>query len=302
MWPWIFFVPAECRELSAEGSEARSSLRFLLVWCGVILIFFSIPRSKLGSYVLPAIPPLAILAGNALARLGTADSARRRLGAFALCNLVVASLTAVVLSAMFRSVDATLRRDVIMALGALGVGSAIAFFVARGSRNISAAVLPAAVSPAAVLVILGGGIFFIVAIGKACNDANQLYSYRSLAKQIRLLSPGCTLASYKHHIQSLPFYTGQREVLVSYRGELAPEGYLPEARASFINDDTELQRVWAGSACVVLVANVRDLKQLSDALVPTPRLVGREGKKIALVNQAQGLITDSGSSANIHSP
>ncbi len=44
--------------------------RFLLTWATVTLIFFSLSRDKLPGYILPALPPLAALAGLALARAG----------------------------------------------------------------------------------------------------------------------------------------------------------------------------------------------------------------------------------------
>lgn len=40
---------------------------FLLVWGGVILVFFSLSRGKLASYILPALLPLALLLGGVLA-------------------------------------------------------------------------------------------------------------------------------------------------------------------------------------------------------------------------------------------
>src|SRR5205085_11565467 len=55
----------------------RAAVRFLLIWFGVIFLFFSIPRSKLGEYILPALPPIAILAGEGLVRLTRMPTAQR---------------------------------------------------------------------------------------------------------------------------------------------------------------------------------------------------------------------------------
>lgn len=49
----------------AEREPERSPVRLLLVvWVGVVLLFFSLPQSKLVGYVLPAVPPLAMLAAD----------------------------------------------------------------------------------------------------------------------------------------------------------------------------------------------------------------------------------------------
>src|SRR5262249_15235721 len=84
-WPWLWFLPLGIRELYREskpspgGSQTyRSDLRLLLTWFVMVFVFFSVPRSKLGTYILPAMPPIAIVAGFALARLMDLDSGRRR--------------------------------------------------------------------------------------------------------------------------------------------------------------------------------------------------------------------------------
>ena len=45
----------------APSERRRSNARFLGIWFVVVFVFFSIPRSKLGTYILPALPPLAIV-------------------------------------------------------------------------------------------------------------------------------------------------------------------------------------------------------------------------------------------------
>jgi 4-amino-4-deoxy-L-arabinose transferase-like glycosyltransferase len=69
LFPWIpALVPLAERSLYSDTRR-----RFLLAWALFGLVFFSAARNKLPGYVLPLIPPLAILAGIALA-----DSKRHR--------------------------------------------------------------------------------------------------------------------------------------------------------------------------------------------------------------------------------
>jgi len=73
--PFWFFVPVlaagllpwtpVCAALRTGGDRR---CRFLLAWAAVTVVFFSLSRDKLPGYVLPALPPLAALAGVALAR------------------------------------------------------------------------------------------------------------------------------------------------------------------------------------------------------------------------------------------
>jgi 4-amino-4-deoxy-L-arabinose transferase-like glycosyltransferase len=64
LFPWIFFAinpfgQAGKKELQPLAKQWRS---LCWIWAGVIIVFFSIPNSKLIGYVLPVMPALALLA------------------------------------------------------------------------------------------------------------------------------------------------------------------------------------------------------------------------------------------------
>src|SRR5262245_23365379 len=66
LFPWSgLLVPALAR---LRPKLSRADL-LLLLWFALPLVFFSIAGSKLPGYILPALPPLAILMGRAAARL-----------------------------------------------------------------------------------------------------------------------------------------------------------------------------------------------------------------------------------------
>jgi 4-amino-4-deoxy-L-arabinose transferase-like glycosyltransferase len=291
MWPWICFVPMGVRELmrarggedAAEASrrqpDARGSLAFLLWWFGIILIFFSIPRAKLGSYILPAIPPLAIVAGYALCRLSRLEvsSLRRLFGTLALLNLGATAAVAFARVYFDSQSESTLLADAFAAIGALTAASLVCLAIVWRGRNAAAAA-----GALALGVVMALGV-----MGKARMDAQPLGSYRELARSIEpYLGPGCRLSSYRHFVQSLPFYTGHREALVDYRGELAPFGRSSDARESFIATDADLAQLWRGPGCTVLVVNRNDLPHVRALLGSEATVVGCEGKKLALYSRA----------------
>jgi hypothetical protein len=51
------------QEDGRSGSELAACERYLATWAGVVLIFFTVSGAKLPHYILPAVPPLAILVG-----------------------------------------------------------------------------------------------------------------------------------------------------------------------------------------------------------------------------------------------
>jgi len=70
LFPWTgLLVPAAAE---ARAKDRRDLL--LVCWLGLPLVFFSLAGSKLPGYVLPCLPPLAILMGRAAARLHEAAS------------------------------------------------------------------------------------------------------------------------------------------------------------------------------------------------------------------------------------
>ncbi len=63
--PWTFFTArAACKIIVSRAWRTDTLLRFLLVWCIVVIGFFSAGTGKLMSYILPALPPLALLLGR----------------------------------------------------------------------------------------------------------------------------------------------------------------------------------------------------------------------------------------------
>lgn len=87
--PWCLFLPWTFRR--KHENKVTSDIRLLFwIWLATTLIFFSIPRSKLAGYVLPATPALA-----ALVALGMASHAGTWIGS-RINALANASLAAVV--------------------------------------------------------------------------------------------------------------------------------------------------------------------------------------------------------------
>lgn len=68
-FPWVLFAPAAGLSLRrADSQEARLWHGFALIWIAVVLVPFSLVRTKLPGYVTPLLPPLALLVGAELDR------------------------------------------------------------------------------------------------------------------------------------------------------------------------------------------------------------------------------------------
>ena len=241
----------------------------------VIFVFFSIPRSKLGTYILPALPPLAIVAGYGLSRLGAlaANSRRRLLAVVAIANLLLALAGVVFFETVMRPLNPPLALDGFLISLAVAGGGVVMYALGREATR----------APYAIGAIAIAMLATIPLTNRAREDAAPWSTYRNLAHIVQpYLASNCVLASYRHYIQSIPFYTGRRETRVLYWGELS-EG--PQVNSPFIiGSGARLNEIWSSGECMILIANEKDLPTLRKSLKPAPVTVGFEGKKFALYN------------------
>ncbi len=287
-WPWIFFVPLGWSAMradnglpeSAPAPSRRAAARFLVIWFIVILVFFSIPRSKLGSYILPALAPLAIVAGYGLARMPAlgAASRRRLLAVVAIANLAIAAVIFVFSELVLAPINPELGVDGLLIGAVLAAGAIAMYWLGRASSRAAYAIGAIALAMLATMPLAA----------RVREDASSISTYRNLARTVEpYLTGDCTLASYRHYVQSLPFYTRRRETRVEYWGELSEFSPPSQAKSPFlIASEARLRQVWSSGACMVLIANDRDRKALADSLKPAPAVIGCEGKKLALYNGA----------------
>ena len=97
--PWVALLPPALRQ--AWQTRRQANIAFLLLWLLMPLLFFSLSKGKLPSYILPCLLPLSLLLGHALAdrlelkqgrALGINGLLNLMLGLFALLALVYLQL------------------------------------------------------------------------------------------------------------------------------------------------------------------------------------------------------------------
>lgn len=203
--PWSLLLPGALRHLwqrwRAEGEPGRRHL-LLLLWPALILLFFSIPESKISSYLLPAVPPLAIAIGV------HADACLR--AGLPLPGLRPATWTAVAVGTAFLVGVAYWKGSpggawLALALGVvwLGAGTGARLLLARGRPAASMGLLAASTATGLMLCI------------PLVPEFTQYSSSAPLAARMRpLLDDNVRIISYRNYLNDLPLYLQPRQRII----------------------------------------------------------------------------------------
>jgi 4-amino-4-deoxy-L-arabinose transferase-like glycosyltransferase len=273
--PWTPGIPAAISRGWKASSPAGFRLdRFLVIWSGVIVVFFSASQSKLPGYVLPAFPAVLLL----FARHYPAMSERLRRAPAVAC---IACGAAVMLIAV-----ALLRWK---APSWTGFEAEYAIWLGAAALTLSAAGLAALQllrlsRQEASLAILGLGS--LLAVQLALSGTHVLDEFYSSERLIETVSgeelqfprepPFYSVASFDH---SVPFYLGRPVTLVGYRDELAP-GIAAEPEKYVRSVDEFLLR-WQGHPEAFAIMTPLLYEKLLQEGLPG-RIVARDARRIII--------------------
>jgi 4-amino-4-deoxy-L-arabinose transferase-like glycosyltransferase len=279
MIPWSICLPL----IVTDGTRgpARS---FCTIVAGTVVLLFSAANAKLIPYVLPALPPLAILLADsifcAIARpaVGSASWRIRRASLVtaigpALCAGGVACIAVALVASRIPNRDLVLLGPVLFAIGVI---------VLAGGAGASAALRRARTwTGLALVAVTVSGAMLAGSYGRIRVEC--LHSYAALSRELALQAPGSTLIDYHRYPQAIPFYTRKRVVLAGpFRSELRfGAEHSPGAAQFFPETDAELLSLWAKDPSPVLVIDEADLQHLKAGLGPV-RVIASQGHKLAI--------------------
>lgn len=279
--PWLLALPmAQHASGYALANPSRTALRVrtaLVLWTVVILAFFTASRSKLPGYILPAVPPLAMLAG-----IGLADTGRRgyrEIAGFAgATGFVVAVIgIAILYDAAQNATRAPYGNYApwIVAGGAAWmVGAVFAWRCVRRRSGADRSMLAALV---ALVLGVHGGTQLLIAGHDALRASRSAYD---LAQTVRpyldRTQPFYAVQIFDH---TLPFYLDKPLTLVDYEDELAL-GLLMEPWRGIRDLDTFEQR-WRQDARPLALMSPQTFEMLIDRGIPLTVLARDRRRVIA---------------------
>lgn len=285
--PWIVFLPAAIKAQLPRHWRQRQDYRrglFLLLWAVVIFGFFSFSKSKLITYILPVIPPLAILVGRYLAVRWQRPATKTAIKPACLVLMGLVWLLAIAVICLVQqfpniiSAAAALRLIIPVTLWVLGITLA-AFIICRhsegGRRNEMRVTIVILITSTALSLLLLVPIMRHVHLG----------SIKPLVKTLKpLLTPGAEVAAYDQYYQDLPFYLQQSVTVVDSPGELK-FGMRYEDTSAWMIDKKTFWRRWQTAQQIFVVMPWISYSALTRPIVGQCYLVAQTSTEVLLTNQ-----------------
>ncbi len=277
--PWTPSIPAALARAWRTAAPPGFKIdRFLVIWAGVVVVFFSASHSKLPGYVLPALPAILLL----LARHYPALSERARRAPAVAC--IASGLALGLLAAVLPHLDARLswtEFDAHYAIWLLAAGLVLSAAGLTGLR------LQRRASDEASIAVVGLGSLLAVQIAlSGTHVLDEHYSSERIMQAVvgeklrfpREL-PFYSVASFD---QSVPFYLGRPVTLVRYKDELAP-GIATEPW-KFVSSVEEFVELWQEHAEAFAIMTPPFYEKLRQQGLPG-RVLARDARRMIVARR-----------------
>lgn len=256
LFPWgAFLVQAVKQNLPASWNDRgrhRDAI-FLMIWAGLIFLFFSASSSKLIPYLLPVLPPLALLLGKYLADAWDGLPARHFSAGVIAFGVMAA--------AFLLFVAVVLHRRPELVPEAFSPFKAVLAAILLGSIALTGAAFRMIGPRGAITAIAGTMVLALVIFDSAAHHLDPR-SLKPMALALKpLLRPGDEVAHYRNYFQDLTVYLERRAIVVEWKGELA-FGSTIEDTSGWIISEAELWKRWRGPGRIFLVASLKDAEAI----------------------------------------
>lgn len=285
MYPWIAFVGHAIKDAMPRAWSERRLHReawFLVLWAGLVFLFFSASQSKLIPYILPVLPPLALLLGRYFARAWDHSELLGPRRVFWLVLVLGLGLTFGLLYVRHH-LPAHPRAESMMDLlgpnlywmaGALLLAAVVPFVFSR-RRNCRHT----------IVAMLAVSLLVIVSFDASLPRLNAYRSVKPLALVLRpLLQPDDEVMAYQTYYQDLPVYLERRITVVDWKGELE-FGMQVEDTSGWMIDESAFWKRWQGTRRVYLLTALDNYDKLRTEGRGQFHLIAQSGSNVLLTNR-----------------
>lgn len=236
-FPWIVFLPvaiAKTLPRSWQQCQKNKIELFFILWAALIFIFFSFSKSKLIPYILPVIPPLAILTAHYL-RQAILNKSTLEIKICYACLLIFSTLIAAVLFISPHHIAIPEPKTAAIFLGFA------ATFLMLGMIVATYYAFKQCIHYAVITTIVTAWIF--LSFFHAALPSMDTRTIRPLTTLLKpLLKPEDQVTAYNQYYQDLPFYLERRVNILNWKNELRLGMEYQDTSEWMIKDPVFIQR------------------------------------------------------------
>ncbi|MCX5809049.1 MAG: glycosyltransferase family 39 protein [Proteobacteria bacterium] len=281
MFPWSILIPRSIINL-----WKKSEIRLFLIWSGIVLLFFSVSKSKLPPYILPVFPPLAIVIGcffddiwDRVAEI-TLEAAIYIIIfiLFAIAPFLFWNTTVIGWISQISTEAIYVFQSLKVVLICVSILSTIIVFALSFRRFITYA---------SFFLILSSFSFLFVSLLMVLNikTIDSLNSTKGLSNTInRNIREGDLLINYGAYDQTLPFYTRRNVVIAAYNGELEMGSKYEDAKHIFISED-DFIKLLKSEKRVFSVLKTKRLKRLTEKIPENITIIDYQNERCLIKNR-----------------
>lgn len=280
MMPWTgFFASLFSKKgiiRNAGSQRARYDITYLLLWFGLIYVFYSISDSKLVPYIMPCWMPMALLVAGSIKRCAETGTwlAHGFLINAILCLAFVFALVGYVFASHYLTIDQFIAQGGLLT-ASLFIGTVAAAIVWRKTKSFY--------QTAAVLCAMG--FFFGLGLHQVQKQIHNNQSAYGVSQRINELNPSdAIIVDYGEYYHGIVFYTGQRTALSDFKGEME-YGLSQPSGAGMYYEGEELRKLWNSDKRVIVVVKYRYLEKCKNYIDTPPAQTIREGQFTIFVNK-----------------
>ena len=295
MLPWSFFFPASLVNAWKDRFKYDGATLFLLIWPLVIIFFFSLSSSKLIPYILPTMPPLALLIAQRCSNGWLQRLSPLHAGTLVLALLLISAGTALVLLPLLPTLKPFFLNSGQLArqLADLLYGPKPVLTVpVMTSTGLALAV------PGLILLLLRQARSTLLLVTFLCTFGILLelilpamftryaaprLSPRMLALAVRTYATPQTSLAQMGPQQGMNFYTGKRLITVGDADELS-FGSRQGDQSSWFMSKEQFSQFWQSDHHIMIVLKRHETDQLTSLSTPS-RILSDNGSLVLLSNR-----------------
>lgn len=242
LFPWIIFLWRALVSVfprSWQACKAHKKEVFLLLWAGLIFVFFSLSKSKLIPYILPVFPALAIIVGRYISTVISQPDSKQNHNCFRLLPFIAILIAiAFVTLPRYQTVpDVEVANYYLRIMAVILISGSILTYIIYRRYSFRAGL---------IALIISSMLFFLSLMLTVPKVDTR--TVKPLAQiLLPILKPTDEVATYGTYYQDFPFYLRRHVTIVRWLNELTfGLKHQPEAQQWMINPETFWKR-WEDS-------------------------------------------------------